>query len=99
MNQGSSVCNGTWVLLGPTGGGGGLWSGVRCHWMSLSPYGTLCAGRMAGDGDGSPPLNVLRVVGWYHAAGWRAAVCTAHPSRLSQGKIIFVLPVVMLFDL
>lgn len=86
---------GLWVLLGPTACRWVLWTRVCCHWMSLSLYGTLRPGRMAWVVAG-PALNGQRGVKWYHAAGWRAATSTAHPSWLSRRKTIFVLPVVVL---
>lgn len=95
------MCNGTRVLLGPTATGacGGAVDGCA---LPLDVTVALQHSVRWEDGWGwrwVPALNILRVLGWYHGAGWRAAACAARPSRQSQRKILFVLPVVMLFVL
>lgn len=72
---------------------GVLWTGTHCHWMSLSLCGTLCAGRVAGGGDGS---HAEHPEGGGMAPGQQLPDCAS--CQATQGRAIFELPVIVLFQ-
>lgn len=64
---------------------GVLWTGVRCHWMSLSLYGAVCwedgRGVAVDPCPGHPKGGGMVAWSWMQSAGCRCRCCAAPPSQ------------------